>query len=152
MSTSPPPLPGLAPGKPPRNWLQRNLAWVLPLLLIAVITAMVLIAWRGFSNMEGHMQQDSPLVQANYRVTASEELAAVLGRPMRVSLLAIDSVNQADPAVPAVYKFEVSGPGGKRRVVANAQRVQRHWVYERFEVEQEGLPPLDLRTEEERGR
>lgn len=74
----------------------------------------------------------------------------MLGRPMRVTLLAIESENQADPAVPAIYQFEVSGPKGRRHVVANAQRVQKRWIYERFEVEQEGLPPLDLRTEQER--
>lgn len=55
MSMSPPPLPGHAPGKPARNWLQRNLAWVLPLLMLVVVGLAALLIWRSFSKMEGHM-------------------------------------------------------------------------------------------------
>lgn len=150
MSMSPPPLPGHAPGKPPANWLQRNLKWLLPLLMLAIAAVWALAMWRGLRNMEGHMQRDAPVLQANERATSSAELKAMLGSPLRVTLLAVESKDQADTAAPAVYRFEVSGPEGRRRLVVAGQRVRKRWVYERFQIEQEGRLQLDLRTDEEK--
>ena len=47
MSSPPPPLPGArTPGqRPPRNWLQRNLKWALPLFVLLIVGGWSLTSW-----------------------------------------------------------------------------------------------------------
>ena len=112
MSTNPPPLPSGKPGKPPQNWLQRNLKWVLPLLILAVAGIFALLFWRGFHRMEGHLQRDSPFQEAIKRISASEEMKTVLGTPLQVTLVGVDGAIEGDPVQSGSYRFHVEGRRG----------------------------------------
>lgn len=151
MSTNPPPLPGSLPGKPPQNWLQRNLKWVLPLLMLAVTAVFVWLFWRGYHRMEGHMRQDSPYLEAMKRASSSEEMTTVLGTPLQVMLLEVDGAIEGDAILPSTYRFHAKGPKGGARIVAEARRVERRWIYDRFDADVEGWNVrLDLRTDDEK--
>ncbi|WP_269789771.1 cytochrome c oxidase assembly factor Coa1 family protein [Stenotrophomonas sp. Iso1] len=151
MSTKPPPLPGSMPGKPPRNWLQRNLKWLLPLLMLGVVGTFAWLFWRGYHQVEGHMQQDSPYLEAIKRASSSDEMKTVLGTPLQVTLVAVEGAIEGDAAQSGTYRFRAKGPKCDARIVAEARRVEKRWVYDRFAADIEGWNVrLDLRTDEEK--
>lgn len=150
-SLMPPPLPGTAPGKPPENWLQRNLKWLLPLLMLIVMGAFALLFWRGYHRVEGHIQGDAPYLEAIKRASSSHEMQTVLGTPLQVTLVAVEGAIEGDATKAGTYRFHAKGPKGGARIIAVARRVDGKWVYDRFEAHVEGWDArLDLRNSQEK--
>ncbi len=66
MSSPPPPLPGArTPGqRPPRNWLQRNLKWALPLFVLLIVGGWSLTSWMGLRQMAAPLERSEPYREA----------------------------------------------------------------------------------------
>jgi len=80
MSSNPPPLPGTS--KPPRNWFQRNLKWVLPLAAVLMLGGWGLASWNGFRQMTAPLKASEPYQHALARASVDTRVQAALGQPV----------------------------------------------------------------------
>lgn len=119
--------------------------------MLAVMGIFVWLFWRGFHRMEGHMQRDSPYLEAIKRASSSEEMKTALGTPLQVTLVEVDGAIEGDATLPGTYRFHAKGPKGSARIVAEVRRVERRWVYDRFDADVDGRNVrLDMRTDAEK--
>ncbi len=153
MSTvSPPPLPGAsrAPGKPPRNWLQRNLKWALPLAAVLIVVGWLLLNWLGLRQMAAPLEASEPYRQAVARAAQHRQVQQALGEPIKAEPFPIGSIGGFGGMTNASMVIRISGPHGKGRINVDAYRRQ-HWTFDTLQVHLPGQhAPLDLRTEDEK--
>ena len=149
---SPPPLPGAsrAPGKPPRNWLQRNLKWALPLAAVLIVASWLLLNGLGLRQMAAPLEASAPYRQAIARAAQHRQVQQALGEPIKAEPFPFGSIGGSGGMTNASMVIRISGPHGKGRINVDAYRRQ-HWTFDKLQVHLPGQHvPLDLRTEDEK--
>jgi len=153
MSSLPPPLPGARPPgqRPPRNWLQRNLRWALPLFALLIVGGWSLTYWMGLRQMAAPLENSEPYREAMARAGRDPEVAAALGQPLRARPFPFGSISQLGDGGSADMMIRIEGPRGSGRLDVRAQRSEGRWSYPRLEAELPGRhAPVDLRDARDR--
>jgi hypothetical protein len=153
MSSLPPPLPGArSPGqRPPRNWLQRNLRWALPLVALLIVGGWSLTYWMGLRQMAAPLESSEPYREALARAGRDPEVGAALGRPLRAKPFPFGSISQVGDGGSADMTIRVEGPHGSGKLGVRAQRSDGRWFYTRLQAELPGRhAPVDLRDARDR--
>lgn len=156
MSSMPPPVPGAGkptPGPSPRNWLQRNLKWVLPLAVVALLGGWVLLSWGGYYKITGVLRDSEPYRLAMARAGADPQLQAALGQPIKASPFLLGNFSHTAGGRQISMEIRLSGPHGKAKYSVAARRSgDAPWCYDVLAIRLPGRPePLDLRTDAEKG-
>jgi hypothetical protein len=122
MSTlSPPPLPGAsrAPGKPPRNWLQRNLKWALPLAAVLIVVSWLLLNWLGLRQMAAPLEASEPYRQAIARAAQHRQVQQALGEPIKAEPFPFGSIGGSGGMTNASPVRTARGGSTWMRIVAS---------------------------------
>ncbi len=152
MSSLPPPLPGAgSPGRPPRNWLQRNLRWALPLLVVLIVAGWALSSWMGLRQMATRLEGSEPYREAMARAGHDPEVEAALGHPLRAKPFPFGSISQFGEGGNASLVIRIQGPRGSGKLDVRGQRSDGRWFYERMRADLPGRHvPVDLRDARDR--
>ncbi|MGE8279123.1 MAG: cytochrome c oxidase assembly factor Coa1 family protein [Stenotrophomonas sp.] len=152
MSAAPPPLPGSASGKPPRNWFQRNLKWVLPLAVVVMLGGWGLASWSGFRQMSAPLKSSEPYQQALARARAAPEVQAALGQPIEEASFVFGNIGRFADVSQASMLIRISGPHGKAGINLEASRSgNAAWQFDKLSITLPGRhEKLDLRTADEK--
>ena len=153
MSSLPPPLPGARlPGqRPPRNWLQRNLRWALPLVVLLIIAGWALTSWMGLRQIAVRLEKSEPYREAMARAGRDPEMEVALGRPLRAKPFPFGSISQFGDGGSADMTIRVEGPRGSGKLDVRALRSDGRWFYRRLQAELPGRHvPVDLRDARDR--
>jgi len=146
MSSNPPPLPGTS--KPPRNWFQRNLKWVLPLAAVLMLGGWGLASWNGFRQMTAPLKASEPYQHALARASVDTRVQAALGQPVEAASFVFGSIGHFSNVSHASMRIRISGPWGKGTISVEANRTGTDgWRYDELAVKLPGThDKLDLRT------
>jgi len=146
-------LPGARPPglRPPRNWLQRNLKWALPLFVLLIVGGWSLTSWMGLRQMSAPLESSEPYREALARAGRDPEVAAALGQPLRAKPFPFGNINQFGDGGGADMVIRIQGPRGSGKLDVRARRSQGRWSYPRLQAELPGRHvPVDLRDERDR--
>jgi cytochrome oxidase complex assembly protein 1 len=149
--TSPPSQPSAAfPVQPrPRNWLERNWKWAVPVVFVAGVLVLTLFIGGIFWGVMSIMRSSYPYQLAVKRATESPAVAAKLGIPMHVGWLVSGNVNLNGPEGNASLSIPVSGPNGKGDIIVVGKKHGNHWNFETLEVDVTGEDePIPLQEPE----
>jgi len=145
--TSPPLQPiGASPFPPrPRNWLERNWKWVVPVLVVTSLVVLTLFVGGIFWGVTSIMRASYPYQLAVKRATESPTVAAKLGRPLQIGWFVLGSVNFSGAEGNASLSIPLSGPNGKGDIVVVGKKHGNHWTFETLEVDVTGeAEPIQL--------
>jgi hypothetical protein len=131
----------------PRNWLERNWKWAVPVLVVSCLLVLTLfvggIVW-GVTSM---IRASYPYQLAVKRATESPAVAAKIGKPLHIGWLITGNVNFNGPEGNASLSIPVSGPNGKGDIIVVGKKHGNHWNFETLEVdvtgEEEPIPLLE---------
>src|SRR5271156_5960354 len=138
--TSPPLQPiGASPFPPrPRNWLERNWKWVVPVLVVTSLVVLTLFVGGIFWGVTSIMRASYPYQLAVKRATESPTVAAKLGRPLQIGWLVFGNVNLSGPEGNASPSIPLSGPNGKGQIIVVGKKHANRWNFETLEVDVTG--------------
>ena len=138
--TSPPSQPSAPfPVQPrPRNWLERNWKWAVPVVVFAGVLVLTLFIGGIFWGVMSIIRSSYPYQLAVKRATESPAVAAKLGIPLHVGWLVSGNVNLSGPEGSASLSIPVSGPNGKGDIIVVGKKHGNHWNFETLEVDVTG--------------
>jgi hypothetical protein len=147
--TSPPLQPSAAfpVSSRPRNWLERNWKWAVPVLVVSSLLVLTLFIGGIFWGVTSMMRASYPYQLAVKRATESPAVAAKLGTPLHIGWLVSGNLNFNGPVGSASLSIPVSGPTGKGEIIVVGKKHGNHWNFETLEVdvtgEDEPIPLLE---------
>jgi hypothetical protein len=147
--TSPPLQPtGTFPVQPrPRNWLERNWKWAVPVLVVSFLLLLTAFFGGLFWMITTSMRSSYLYQLAIKRATESPEVAAKIGKPLQIGWLVTGNENFSGPEGNESLSIPVSGPNGKGEIIVVAKKHGNHWNFETLEVdvagEDEPIPLLE---------
>jgi Cytochrome oxidase complex assembly protein 1 len=138
--TSPPSRPGAGfPVQPsPRNGLERNWKWAVPVGVVAGVLVLTLFIGGIFWGVTSMMRASYPYQLAVRRVTESPAVAAKLGTPLHIGWLVSGNVNFSGPEGNASISIPVSGPNGRGDIIVVGKKHANRWDFETLEVDVKG--------------
>ena len=145
--TSPPSQPSAPfPVQPrPRNWLERNWKWAVPVVVFAGVLVLTLFIGGIFWGVMSIIRSSYPYQLAVKRATESPAVAAKLGIPLHVGWLVSGNVNLSGPEGSASLSIPVSGPNGIGDIIVVGKKHGNHWNFETLEVDVTGeVEPIPL--------
>jgi hypothetical protein len=134
---------------PPKNWLERNWKWLVPVLLVVMFLGILLFAGGIFFGVTKVMKSSEPYRVAFERASSDPRVIAVIGEPIRKSWYMTGQININGPSGHASLAFPVRGPRGKATVYVEAIRRMGEWDIRSITVEfRDSNRRLDLLTGE----
>jgi hypothetical protein len=112
------------------GWWSRNLLWVVPVLVVAV-----LLSIGGFVMAVMTLIKSSDAYRgALARVTASAEVQAALGTPIKDGFFGTASITESGQSGQAVLIIPLSGPKGSAMAYGDVTKRQGKWHFDRLMV------------------
>lgn len=132
---------------PPRNWLQRNWKWLIP---VGCGSAVVLLAGFILSIVFfvfSVIRSTDVFREAVERAKAHPEVRAELGEPITEGWWVSGNVETSGPSGTADIAVPLEGSKKNGKVYAVGQKSAGRWTYQKLEVEIEGREQrIDLLT------
>lgn len=131
----------------PRNWLERNWKWAVPVLVVSCLLVLTLFVGGIFWAITSMMRSSYPYQLAVKRATESPAVAAKIGKPLQIGWLISGNVNFNGPEGNASLSIPVSGPNGEGEIIVVGKKHGNRWNFETLEVdvtgEDESIPLLE---------
>ena len=115
--------------KKPRNWMQRNWKWFIPLLVVASGTVMATFFVFIFVVVFNVIKSSDAYKEALARVQTDPAIQAALGTPIKEGLFVTGSINTSGSSGEADIAIPISGPYGKATVYAVATKSAERWTF-----------------------
>jgi Cytochrome oxidase complex assembly protein 1 len=128
----PPPLPDRAP--PPRGWLTRNWAWLVPTMLVAGVAAVAAVVFLMFSLVAGTMRSTDAYRQALAITTADAVVQSRLGQPIEPGRFIMGSLQDRGSSGSADLAIPVHGPRGEAKVYVEASKSVGEWRLDKLVI------------------
>jgi hypothetical protein len=122
----------------PRNWLERNWKWAVPVLVVSCLLVLTLFVGGIVWGVTPMIRSSYPYQLAVQRATESPAVAAKIGKPLHIGWLITGNVNFNGPEGNASLSIPVSGPNGKGDSIAVGKKHANHWNFETLEVDVTG--------------
>ncbi|MEY4489650.1 MAG: hypothetical protein RIQ79_2158 [Verrucomicrobiota bacterium] len=123
--------PPSVPFPRPRNWLERNLKWLIPALVLGLVTSLAGLALVFVSLLKGSSVYQGALG----RIKPHPAVIAALGAPVREGFLFTGSIRIVNSSGEADLTIPLSGPKGEATAFVHATRSLGAWHYDRLIVE-----------------
>ena len=133
-ATLPPPLPGRAP-PPPRGWLSRNWAWLVPTVLVVGVAAIAAFIFLLFSLVAGSMRNTDAYRQALAITTADAVVQSRLGQPIEPGRFIMGNLQDSGGSGSADLSIPVHGPKGEAKVYVEASKSVGEWTLNKLVVQ-----------------
>lgn len=125
---TPPPLPRTY--QPRRNWLERNLKWFIPVLVLVVLAGIGAFVFTLLSLMKSSDAYTGALAL----VKSSPAVTTAIGTPVKDGLFFTGNIEEGGSSGSADFSVPISGPKGSANVYVNARRSNGEWHYEHVMV------------------
>jgi hypothetical protein len=133
-----------------RNWLEKNLRWVLPLGCLGLAVVFGAAAIGVFSLIYGALRSSDPYKNALAAANADTRVVQVLGSPITDQLFITGSFNTNGPRGRAEFALPIKGPKGTATIFAQASKSVGVWNFEVLVVEIAGTRQrIDLLHEQD---
>src|SRR5690606_9200883 len=127
-----------------KNWFQRNWKWVLPISIVAILSATFFFSLIGEHLGDfGQAYNDSDLFEgALLKVQENEEVTFALGEIEPVSKMAIleGDVNYTNQNRNVQFTVRVEGKNGKALMDGIAERINDSWDYKKITIRVKNPP------------
>lgn len=125
---------GLPPA-PPGHWLARNARWLVPAVVV-VLLSMVLLSCAGLVLMVMHMMRTSPPHQmAMPLVFENDRVVQALGTPIEQGALVQGSFSTSGDTGSADLQVPIAGPNGDAVVHIKASKAAGTWTLDHVTVQ-----------------
>jgi len=126
---TPPPLPKTSP--PRKDWVGRNLAWFVPLLILFVVVGI-----GGFVVLiEILLKSSDAYTGALARAESSPPVMAALGTPIKDGFFFTGNVSEGNSSGNANLSIPIHGPKGSATIYVAATRSLGAWHFNKMIVQ-----------------
>jgi hypothetical protein len=123
--------PPAVPFPRPRNWLERNLKWLIPAIVLGLVAAVAGLALMIVALLKGSSVYQGALG----RIKPHPAVIAALGTPVREGFLFTGSIHIVNSSGEADLTIPFSGPKGEATAYVHATRSFGAWHYDRLIIE-----------------
>ena len=114
-----------------RNWLERNLKWLIPAIVLGLVASVAGLALAIVALLKGSSVYQGALV----RIKPHPAVIAALGEPVREGFLFTGSIRIVNSSGEADLTIPLSGPKGEATAFVHATRSSGAWRYDRLIIE-----------------
>jgi hypothetical protein len=132
------------PGQPQRGWWSRNWKWVVPVGCVSVVVVFLAFIGVILAVVFGAIKSSEAYTTALHTAQQDPRVIAALGTPIESGFLVTGNINVNASHGTAQLDFPISGPKGKAKVHAEADKPDGKWVYSVMQVHVDGGPTIDL--------
>ncbi len=124
--------------EPRKGWLRRNWKWFVPAAGLFIFVVIVAGVGGLFAIIEGSIKQSGVYTQALGQAKANPQVTDKTGQPVTPGWFVSGSINVNGDSGDANISFPVSGPKGKGRIYAVAQKGAGVWQFETLQFGADG--------------
>ena len=132
------------PGQPQRGWWSRNWKWVLPVGCLSVVVVFLAFIGVILAVVFGAIKSSDAYTTALHTAQQDPRVIAALGTPIEGGFLVTGNINVHNDRGTAQLDFPISGPKGKAKVHAEADKPGGKWEYSVMQVHVDGGSTIDL--------
>jgi hypothetical protein len=132
------------PGQPQRGWWSRNWKWVVPVGCLSIVVMFLAFIGIILAVVFGAIKSSDAYTTALHTAQQDPRVIAALGTPIEGGFFVSGNINVHDQRGTAQIDFPISGPKGKAKVHAEAEKSTGRWEYSVMQAHIDGGPTIDL--------